>query len=122
MIAHWMINVLGSTAALFSMGSFIPQAVKVVQERDAKAVSLRMYLVTVTGFALWTAYGVTLRSWPLIASNLVSLGLSGFILMLKLYYSRHPAQSPQMRPPPAASSLDRRSVGGPGRGPSSRSD
>ena len=68
------------------MTSFIPQALKVIRERDASAVSLQMYIVTVIGFALWTAYGVMLKSWPLIASNLVSLGLSSLILALKIRY------------------------------------
>jgi MtN3 and saliva related transmembrane protein len=43
-----------------------------------------MYAITVTGFALWTTYGVLLRAWPLIASNGLSLVLSAFILAMKL--------------------------------------
>ena len=80
-------NAIGVGAALCSMASFLPQVVKIIRERDASAVSLRMYIVTVTGFALWTAYGVALKSWPLIASNAISLGLSALILGLKLRYS-----------------------------------
>ena len=67
------------------MASFIPQAFKIIKERDASSVSLRMYVVTVVGFALWTAYGVLLTSWPLIASNLISFGLSAVILGLKIW-------------------------------------
>ena len=78
------INAVGVAAALCSMGSFIPQAAKIIREHDASSVSLRMYVVTVIGFALWTGYGVLLKSWPLIASNVVSLSLSGLILVLKL--------------------------------------
>ena len=81
-------NSVGVAAALCSMASFIPQAVKILKERDAESVSLRMYLVTVTGFSLWTGYGVLLKSWPLIASNLVSLALSGLILGLTLHFKR----------------------------------
>jgi MtN3 and saliva related transmembrane protein len=83
-----IIDGLGTLAAAFSMGSFIPQAVKVIRERDAGAVSLRMYVVTVIGFALWTGYGVLVRSLPLIGSNLISLALSGLILVLKLRLSK----------------------------------
>jgi MtN3 and saliva related transmembrane protein len=43
-----------------------------------------MYLITVAGFALWTAYGIRLGQWPLIGSNTICLLLSGFILMMKL--------------------------------------
>ena len=76
-------DVVGTGAALCSMASFVPQIVKIVRERDASAVSLRMYAVTVTGFALWIAYGVLTRAWPVVGSNAVCLLLSATILALK---------------------------------------
>ena len=75
---------VGAAAAACSMASFAPQALKIFRERDASSVSLRMYVLTVIGFALWTAYGVFLQSWPLVGSNVVCLALSALILMLKL--------------------------------------
>ena len=83
-----LINTLGTLAALCSMGSFLPQVIKIWKEKDASQVSLRMYVVTVTGFALWIVYGVMLKSWPLVGSNVVCLGLSAAILTLKLKYDR----------------------------------
>lgn len=83
-----LINTLGTLAALCSMGSFLPQVIKIWKEKDASQVSLRMYVVTVTGFALWIVYGVMLKSWPLVGSNVVCLGLSAAILALKLKYDR----------------------------------
>ena len=74
---------VGVAAALCSMASFIPQAAKIIGERDASSVSLRMYAVTVVGFALWIGYGVLLRSWPLVTSNAVCLALAALILGLK---------------------------------------
>jgi len=79
-------DLVGIAAALCSIGSFAPQAVKIMRERRAAGVSLRMYAVTVTGFALWTIYGFLLKSWPLIVSNLASLGLSGLVLGLTLRF------------------------------------
>jgi MtN3 and saliva related transmembrane protein len=76
-------NVVGVGAALCSMASFIPQILKIVRERDASSVSLRMYVVTVTGFCLWIAYGVLIDSWPVAGSNAVCLLLSATILVLK---------------------------------------
>lgn len=86
MTGSFVVTGVGVAAALCSMGSFLPQVVKILREKDAASVSVRMYIVTVTGFALWCAYGVLLKSWPLAGSNLVSLGLSGVILILKLRY------------------------------------
>jgi MtN3 and saliva related transmembrane protein len=82
MAATW-INLVGLAAAVCSMASFIPQIAKIVRERDASAVSLRMYLVTVTGFVFWIAYGVLIGSWPVAAANAVNLVLSATILVLK---------------------------------------
>lgn len=76
-------DLIGTGAALCSMASFVPQIVRIVRERDASAVSLRMYAVTVAGFALWIAYGVMTRAWPVTAANTVCLLLAATILALK---------------------------------------
>ena len=76
-------ELIGTAAALCSMASFVPQIAKIWRERDASSISLRMYVVTVTGFALWIAYGVLIGSWPVIGANSVCLALSAVILSLK---------------------------------------
>jgi MtN3 and saliva related transmembrane protein len=68
------------------MSSFAPQALKILRERDASSVSLRMYIVTAAGFVLWVTYGVMLGSWPLVGSNLVCLALAVWILILKFRF------------------------------------
>jgi MtN3 and saliva related transmembrane protein len=85
---HLLIDGLGSAAALCSMVSFAPQLIKIWREKDASSVSLRMYLVTVTGFALWLAYGVAIGRWPVAVSNAVCLMMSGAVLVLKLRFGR----------------------------------
>jgi MtN3 and saliva related transmembrane protein len=81
-----MIEAVGAAAAICSTTSFVPQLIKLLRERTAEAVSLRMYALTVTAFVLWSAYGFVLHSWPLVVSNLVSLALSSAILLLKLRF------------------------------------
>ena len=63
--------------------SFTPQAWRIIRTGETHAISTAMYLITVVGFALWTAYGVKLQQWPLVISNTVCLLLSGFILIMK---------------------------------------
>ncbi|HLY79291.1 MAG TPA: SemiSWEET family transporter [Caulobacteraceae bacterium] len=86
MSSQVIVEIVGAGAALCSTASFVPQLVKLVRERAAEAVSAPMFALTVAAFALWSVYGLTLRSWPLAASNLVSLVLSAAILRLKLRY------------------------------------
>lgn len=78
-----LVNAVGTAAGLCSMASFVPQLIKIARKQDADGVSLRTYMVTVTGFGLWIAYGLLLGSWPVAASNTVSLILSAAILVLK---------------------------------------
>ena len=85
-----LVNAVGTAAGLCSMASFVPQLIKIARERDAEGVSLRTYMITVTGFVLWIAYGVLLGSWPVAVSNAVSLMLSGAILALKWRFERAP--------------------------------
>lgn len=82
---------IGAAAGLCSMASFTPQVVKLWRERDGKAISLRMYALTVTGFSLWTVYGAMIRSWPVIGTNSVCLALSAAILAMKWRFSHRPA-------------------------------
>lgn len=79
---------VGTLAASLSIGSFAPQIIKTWRERDASTVSLRMYVVTVTGFACWLTYGLMIQAWPVIASNLACLVMSGAMLALKLRFGR----------------------------------
>jgi len=83
---------VGGAAALASTISFAPQAWKIIRTRDTKAISAGMYAITVTGFALWTIYGIGLGKWPLIAANSICLLLSSFILLMKLLPQRGKAK------------------------------
>lgn len=80
---NW-ITAIGALAAICSMISFFPQAWRIVKSRDTSSISPIMYGFTVSGFALWTAYGLGLGEWPLIVTNSVCLVLSSFILAMTL--------------------------------------
>jgi MtN3 and saliva related transmembrane protein len=87
-MSNLLANTVGTAAALCSMSSFAPQIAKIWRDRDASEVSLAMYLVTVIGFCLWSAYGLIVASWPVTVSNLVCLGMSATVLALKWRFSR----------------------------------
>lgn len=73
-------DIVGVSAAFCSMASFAPQILKIWKDGDAASISVTMYLVTVSAFVLWTAYGVLIGSWPVVGSNLICLVLSATIL------------------------------------------
>jgi MtN3 and saliva related transmembrane protein len=77
------VTILGYCAAALSTASFAPQAWKIIRSRKTHDISLGMYALTVAGFTAWLAFGLLRREWPLVVSNAICLGLSGFILMMK---------------------------------------
>jgi len=83
-----LVNAVGVSAGLCSMASFIPQIMKILRERDASGVSLRMFAVTCTAFALWTLFGLLQQSWPIMVSNAICLLLASTVVVLRLRYRR----------------------------------
>lgn len=79
----WIVNLVGSAAALCSIASFAPQILKIWRERDASAVSLKTYALTVTCFVLWTVYGVLSDAWPVAVANACALVLASAVLVMK---------------------------------------
>jgi len=77
-------HLVGYVAATLTTISFVPQVVRALRTRDTRAISLSMYLLFSSGVALWLAYGILLRAWPIILANAVTLGLAGIVLWLKL--------------------------------------
>ncbi|MEX2630922.1 MAG: SemiSWEET transporter [Tistlia sp.] len=77
-------TLIGLAAGACTTLAFLPQALKAWRTRSTRDISLSMFLVLVTGVALWLAYGLLLGDLPLIAANGVTLLLAGSILLLKL--------------------------------------
>lgn len=72
--------IIGNVAALLTTVSFLPQALKTIKTKDTGSLSFPMYLLFVTGVALWLVYGTMNNQMPIIIGNLVTLVLAGIIL------------------------------------------
>ena len=83
-----VVTVVSIFAASLSMISFIPQAWSIIRSRNTDGISLKMYVITVVGFVLWLFYGVLLKQWAMIVQNIICLGLSSFILTMKILPQR----------------------------------
>ncbi len=75
---------LGYVAATLTTGSFALQAWHTFRTRDVSGISLGMYSAFTVGVALWLAYGLVLRSWPITIANTVTLALALSILVMKV--------------------------------------
>lgn len=89
---------IGIVAAFLTTIAFVPQVLLVMRTRNTQAISLWMYLLFSTGVALWLVYGVTLRLWPVIIANGVTLLLSFIVIYYKLRRSGQPQPHQQDSP------------------------
>ena len=79
-------EMLGAVAALITSLCWLPQILKILRERRAADVSLATNAAFASGIALWLVYGVMIGSWPVIVSNVVTLGFILAIVALKLRF------------------------------------
>jgi MtN3 and saliva related transmembrane protein len=85
---RWLFGWIGSTAAVCTTISFLPQLVRVWRRKSARDISLTMFLLFSFGVACWLIYGLGIGSGPIAAANAVTLALALAILVLKLRYDR----------------------------------
>ena len=79
-------TIIGLVAAVMTTSAFIPQAIKTFRQRETKDISVWMYIILVTGIALWLIYGLLRSDVPVIAANAVTLVFVVAILCMKLRY------------------------------------
>ncbi|MDE2490692.1 MAG: SemiSWEET family sugar transporter [Elusimicrobia bacterium] len=73
-------DLLGYAAGTLTTVCFVPQAVKIVRDPDADGVSRTMYVLLAVGVAAWLAYGIAIRSAPVVIFNALTLALCLVIL------------------------------------------
>ncbi len=81
-----LIDVVGATGAMLTTLCWLPQARKIMREKETRALSLSATGAFTFGVMLWLIYGIAINDWPLIGSNAVTLMLLTPILAMKLRY------------------------------------
>ena len=79
-------TLIGLLAATCTTVSFLPQVIRAWRTRSTHDISAWMFVLLVTGNSLWLLYGALIGDLPLVAANLMTLGLVATILALKLRY------------------------------------
>ncbi|HRJ01067.1 MAG TPA: SemiSWEET family transporter [Hyphomonas sp.] len=82
------IELLGLVAGMFGTFASAPQAIKIIRTRQARDVSLTMYLMAFTGSVLWGLYGWLQGAFSIMFWNAVALLIFSSIIWLKLRHSR----------------------------------
>ncbi len=81
------IQIIGLLAGGCTTIAFVPQVIKTWRSRSARDLSLGMFLIFTSGVILWLVYGLLVGDIPVIAANVVTLLLAGWLLIMKLRWS-----------------------------------
>jgi len=82
-----MIEYLGYSAGLLTVGSFLPQVIRVWHTRQTRDLSLSMFALLSTASSLWIIYGAITSDWPVVLTNVGMVALNGAIAAAKVRYS-----------------------------------
>jgi MtN3 and saliva related transmembrane protein len=79
-----LVKAIGAAGAVLTTLCWVPQAAKIIRERDTRAISLPGTTLCVIGVLLWLIYGLAIVDAPLIGSSIVTFAMTFIILVLKI--------------------------------------
>jgi MtN3 and saliva related transmembrane protein len=79
-----VVDAIGATGAVLTTVCWVPQAMKIIRERETRAISLPGTMLCVLGVLLWFVYGLAIVDGPLIGSSIVTFAMTAIILVLKI--------------------------------------
>jgi len=83
---RFIMEIVGYIAAILTTMAYVPQALKTIGSKKTTDIALNMYLFMFIGVSGWLAYGIYLRSIPMLIANSVTLVLITIIIVMKLKY------------------------------------
>jgi MtN3 and saliva related transmembrane protein len=83
-MAAVMVDAIGAGGAFLTTICWVPQAVKIIRERETRAISLSGTALCTLGILLWLVYGLAIVDGPLIGSSIVTFAMTATILVLKV--------------------------------------
>ena len=79
-----VVEAIGASGAVLTTVCWVPQALKIIRDRDTRAISLPGTTLCVLGVLLWLVYGFAIVDRPLIGSSIVTFAMTATILVLKI--------------------------------------
>jgi MtN3 and saliva related transmembrane protein len=79
-----LVEAIGAAGAVLTTLCWVPQAAKIIRDRDTRAISLPGTALCVIGVLLWLVYGLAIVDGPLIGSSVVTFAMTFIILVLKI--------------------------------------
>ena len=83
-----LVEIVAFFAGLLTTISFAPQVIQIWNERNPKAISLKMFTIMFFGVTLWFVVGFLLESYVMMFWNGVTMHLAFAIIVMKIRFSR----------------------------------
>ena len=77
-------NLIAFIAAFLTTVSFLPQAIKTIQTKETKGISLSMYTLFTIGVIFWIVFGWSIQNYIMVVGNGITAILAGIVLMIKI--------------------------------------
>lgn len=78
------VETIGATGAVLTTLCWVPQALKIIRDKETRAISLSGTIMCTLGILLWLIYGVAIVDAPLIGSSAITFAIMTIILALKV--------------------------------------
>lgn len=75
-------TVIGMVAGACTTVAVVPQLIRTWRSKKVKDVSVKMFVVLITGVTLWCVYGILKNDFPIIITN----GLSVLLNLIMMYF------------------------------------
>jgi len=79
-----VVDAIGATGAVLTTVCWLPQTMKIIRDRETRAISLPGTFLCVVGVLAWLVYGLAIVDGPLIGSSVVTFAMTSVILALKI--------------------------------------
>ncbi len=77
-------TLLGMAAGALTTIAYLPQVIKVWKTRSTHDISMGMFITLCLGLVMWTFYGLSINSMPVIIANIISFVLAFTVLVFKI--------------------------------------
>lgn len=79
------LEILGLFAGFLTAFATLPQTMKIIKTKDAKAVSVGTFIMLLASYILWLIYGIIGEAISIIFWNVIAIALGLVVLYLKIF-------------------------------------
>lgn len=79
-------EILGLTAGTITSITFVPQVIRIWKTRSAKDLSPIMLFLLIIGTSMWLAFGILIKSTPVIYTNTMVLAMGLIMVYFKFRF------------------------------------